>query len=173
MSAERLRGHPRPVIGIASSASERKRVGRSRSSARSQVTRCSLHARFSARERGCRSEKEPEGRCRGERCGQDQQQIGEPGRLGRCAGGSGAIEVVDLVRVDHLCRTRHRICHCIRGVCARRRWRAGAGALGRWASGPSRRRSRHRTFAPACIIERLIRRRPSPSRRKGRKPLPR
>ena len=127
-----------------------------------------VHARMcrSARERGCRSEKEPEGRCRGERCGQDQQQISEPGRLGRYAGGSGAIEVVDLVRVDHLRRLRHCISHCtcrciclggFRGVCARRRWRAGAGALGRWESGPARRPGRHRTFAPAGVIERLIR----------------
>jgi hypothetical protein len=184
MSAEHLRGHPRLVIGIASSASERKRVGRSRSSARSQVTSCSLHARFSARERGCRSEKEPEGRCRGERCGQDQQQIGEPGRLGGCAGGSGAIEVVDLVRVDHLRRSCRCICHRIcrrichriclggfRGVCAGRPWQAGACALGRWESGPSRRRSRHRTFAPACVIERLIRTRRRHHRGSGFRPF--
>src|SRR5262249_29653116 len=59
---------------------------------RSRVAHVQARMCRSARERGCRSEKEPEGRCRGERCGQDQQQIGEPGRLGRYAG-SGAIEV--------------------------------------------------------------------------------
>ena len=156
MSAQRLSGHAFDRF-VGASRNELGARGRA-PGLRSRVAH--VHARR------CRSAREePEGRCRGERCGQDQQQIGEPRRLGRCAGGSGAIEVVDLVRVDHLRRIRHRICHCIRrcicfggvrGICARRRWRAGA--LGRW-SGRSRRRSRYRTFAPACGIERLIRRR--------------
>ena len=122
------------------------------------------HARIccSAREQRRRSGKEPEGACRGERRAQDQQEIGDPGRLGRYGGGGSTIEVIDLVRVDHL----HRICICLgsfRGVYACRRWRGpwrtGAGALGTWESRPSGRRSRHRTFVAALVIARLVRRR--------------
>src|SRR5262249_47364674 len=125
------------------------------------------HARIccAAREQGRRSGKEPEGGCRGERCAQDQQEIGDPGRLGRCGGGSSStIGVIDLGRVDHLHRICHRIClGSFRGVYACRRWRGpwrtGAGALGTWESRPSRRRSRHRTFVAALVVERLVRRR--------------
>src|SRR5262245_14378743 len=88
--------------------------------------------------------------------------MGEPGRLGLYAGGGGAIELIDFVRVDHFhCICRRGRLGGFRRICARRRWRgswrAGAGALGRWQNRPSRPRSRHRTFAPACGIERLIR----------------
>src|SRR5262249_37147879 len=79
----------------------------------------------SARENGRHSEKEPHGRCRGEGCAQEQQQIGAPGRLRLCGLG-GTIEFIDLVRIDQL----HRICiGSLRGVCGRP---ASAGALGIW-----------------------------------------
>src|SRR5262249_61926078 len=56
---------------------------------------------FAARraKNGRHSEKEPHGRCRGEGCAQEQQQIGAPGRLGLCGLG-GTIELIDLVWVD-------------------------------------------------------------------------
>src|SRR5262249_46691431 len=97
-------------------------------------------------------------------CGEDQQEIGDPGRLGRYGGGSSTLEVIDLVRVDHLHRICHRIClGSFRGVYACRRWRGprrtGAGALGTWESRPSRRRSRPPPFVAALVVERLVRRR--------------
>ncbi len=119
----------------------------------SRVAHVDARIYCSAREHGYHSGKEPHSRCRGEGCAQDQQQICDPGRLGRY-GGSSTIEFIDLVRVDHL----HRICLLsFRSVYARRPWRASASVLGIREKRPSRCRSRHQTFIPAFVIERLIR----------------
>src|SRR5262249_37905688 len=111
-----------------------------------------VHARIccSARENGRHSEKEPHGRCRGEGCAQEQQQIGAPGRRGLWGLG-GTIELIALVRVDQ----SHRIRCSVRGVDARGRRRISS-PLVSWRNRPSRTRGRKQTSAPVFIIERLL-----------------
>src|SRR5262245_65287074 len=86
--------------------------------------------------------KEPHCECGNERRAQHPQEIVGPGRLDACR----AIELIDLVRVDHL----HRIRCSVRGGDARGRLRVSS-TLGTWRNRPSCSRGRKLTSAPAFV----------------------
>jgi hypothetical protein len=135
-------------LRIVSSAIPWPRVGAgSRLSPPPHFTSGSARICSSSAKQESHSRKEPYGECGSERRAQHPQEIVDPG----CLKARRAIELIDLVRVDHL----HRIRCSGRGVDARRRRRARS-ALGNWRNRPSRSCGRKQTSAPAFVIERLL-----------------
>jgi hypothetical protein len=132
-------------LRIVSSATNWPRaLGSSRPSAPSYFTSGSAHTCGSSAEQESHSRKEQHCACGSERRAQRPQKIVEPGRLADRR----AIELIDLVRVDHL----HRIRCSVRGADARGRRRI----FGNWRNRPSRSGGRKQTSTPAFVSERLL-----------------